>query len=74
MIDQEPASDELLKVIRFKCPATSKKLCCGKQCSCPANGLKCVAAYGGCVWTECQNCVTVELFEEEENIIEDEFK
>ena len=44
---------------------TSKKLCSGKQCSCRSNGLKCVAACGGCRGTECQNCVTVELFEEE---------
>ena len=44
-----------------------------EQCSCRFNGLKCVAACGGCRGTECQNCVTVELFQEEENNIEDEF-
>ena len=62
---QEPAPGEFLKVIRCNCQATSKKLCSGKQCSCRSNGLKCVAACGGCRGTECQNCVTVELFEEE---------
>ena len=66
---QEPASDELLKVIRCNCKVTSKNLCRWKQCSCRSNGLKCVAACGGCRGTECQNCVAVELFEEEENNI-----
>ena len=73
MTDQEPAPDELLKVIKCNCQATSKNLWNGKQCSCPCNGLKYVAASGGCQETECQNCVTVELFEKEENNIEDEF-
>ena len=61
------------KHIRCNCQATPKNLCSGKQCPCCSNGLKCVAACGGCRGTECQNCVTVELFEEEENNIEDEF-
>ena len=71
--DQETAPDELLKVIRCNCHATSKNLCSGKQCSCCSNGLKCVAACGGCWRTECQICLTVELFEEKENNIKDEF-
>ena len=50
-----------------------KNLCIGKQCSWRSNGGKCVAACGGCWRTECQNCITVELFDEEENNIEDEF-
>ena len=73
MTDQEPAPDELLKVIRCNCKVTSKNLCNGKQCSCRSNGLKCVAACGGCRGTECQNCNSVELFEDEENNVEDEF-
>ena len=44
LTDQEPAPDELLKVIRCNCQATSKYLCSGKQCSCRSNGLRCVAA------------------------------
>ena len=73
MTDQEPAPDELLNVIRCNCQATSKKLCSGKQCSCRSNGLRCIAPCGGCRGTECQNCVAVELFEEEKkNNIEDE--
>ena len=48
-------------------------LCSGKQCYCRSNGLKCVAAFGGCQGTECQNCVTVELFQEVKNNIEDKF-
>ena len=43
------------------------------KCSCRFNGLKCVAACGGCRGTECQNWVTVEQFQEEENNVEDEF-
>ena len=43
------------------------------QCSFHSNAFKCVAACGGCRGTECQNCVTVELFQEEQNNIEDEF-
>ena len=65
--------DELLKVIRCNCQATAKNLFHGKQFFCLSNGLKYVAACGGCRGTECQNCVTVVLFEEEENTIEDEF-
>ena len=57
--DQEPAPDELLKVMRCNCQATSKNLCSERQCSCRSNRLKCVAACGGCPGTECQNCVTV---------------
>ena len=38
-----------------------------------SNGLKYVAACEGCQGTECQNCVTVEIFEEEENNIDGEF-
>ena len=55
MIDQESAPDELLKVIRCNCLATLKNLRCEKQCSCCSNGLKCVAARGGCRGTECRN-------------------
>ena len=73
MTNQEPAPVELLKVIRCNCQATPKSLCSGKQCSCRSNGLTCAAACGGCRGTECQNCVTVELFEEEESNVEDEF-
>ena len=54
-----PAPDELLKVMRCNCQATSKNLCSERQCSCRSNRLKCVAACGGCPGTECQNCVTV---------------
>ena len=49
-----------------------KNLYHGKQC-CRSNGLKYVAACEGCQGTECQNCVTVEIFEEEENNIDGEF-
>ena len=73
MIDQEPFPDELLKVIRCDCQKTSKNLCSWKQCSCRSSGIKCVAACGDYWGTECQNCGAVELFEEEENNIEDEF-
>ena len=69
MTDQEPVPDELLNVIRCNCQATSKKLCSGKQCSCRSNGLRCIAPCGGCRGTECQNCVAVELFEEEKKTI-----
>ena len=73
MIDQEPFPDELLKVIRCDCQKTSKNLYSWKQCSCRSSGIKCVAACGDYWGTECQNCGAVELFEEEENNIEDEF-
>ena len=73
MTDPEPAPDQLLKVIRCNCQATSKNLCSGKQCSCRSNGLKCRVACGDCRGIECQNCVTVELSEEEGNSIEEEF-
>ena len=73
MTDQEPAPDELLMVIRCNSQAMSKNLRSGKECSCRTNGLKSAAACGGCRGTEYQNCVTVELFEEEENNIKDEF-
>ena len=59
MTDQEPAPYELLKVIGCNCQPTSENLCNGKQCSCRSNGLKCVAACGGCWGAECRNCVTV---------------
>ena len=68
MADQEPGPDELLKVIH-KMQLSSNV----KKCFCRSNGLKCVTACGRCRGTECQNCVTVELFQEEENNIEDEF-
>ena len=55
MIDPESAPDELLKVIRCNCQATSKNLRSEKQCSCCSNGLKCVAACGGCRGTEHRN-------------------
>ena len=45
----------------------------GKQHSCHSNGLKCIAACRDCQGTECQNCLTGELFEEEENNVEYEF-
>ena len=74
MADQEPFPDELLKVIRCNCQTTSKNLCKKPiQCSCRSNGIKCVAACGGYWGAECQNCGTVELFEEEENNVEEEF-
>ena len=73
MADQEPATDEFLQVIRCNCEGTSKNPYSGKQCSCRSNGFKCEAACGGCRGTVCQNCVTVELLEEEENNIVDEF-
>ena len=53
--------------------SNDKKTYAVEQCSCRFNGLKCVAACGGCPGTKCQNCVTVELFQEEESNIEDEF-
>ena len=55
IIDPESAPDELLKVIRCNYQATSKNLRSEKQCSSCSNGLKCVAACGGCRGTECRN-------------------
>ena len=66
-------TDELLKVTRCNCQVPSTNLCSGKQYSYCSNRLKCVAGCGGCWGTECQNCVTVKLYEEEENNIKDEF-
>ena len=50
----------------------SKSLCSEKQCSCFSNGFKYIATCGDCRKTECHNCVTIELFEEEEVNIKDE--
>ena len=57
MTDQEPAPDELLKIIRCNPQAMSKNLYSGKECSCRTNGLKTAAACAGCRGTEYQNCV-----------------
>ena len=70
--DKEPAPEELLNVIRCNCRLTSKNPCGGKQCSCRANGLNCVAACGDCRGTDCQNCTQPELTEDDQNENDDE--
>ena len=56
LTDEAPAPDGLLYVIRCNCKVSSKRPCGGSCCSYRRNGLHCVATYGDCRGTECQNC------------------
>ena len=69
MTDESPAPDELLNIIRCNCQLTSKNPCGGNNCSCRANGLNCVAACGDCRGTQCMNCKTNAITE---NDVEDD--
>ena len=69
MTDESPAPDELLNLIRCNCRLTSKNLCGGNNCSYRANGLNCVAACGDCCGTQCMNCKTNAIAE---NNVEDD--
>jgi len=53
--DKEIAPPNLLKVIRCNCRSSSKNQCQTKTCICRKNGIKCMAACGGCHGMECSN-------------------
>ena len=56
MTDMDVAPENLLKVIRCNCKATSKNQCGTNLCSCRKHGLKCVSTCG-----ECQSCENKEV-------------
>ncbi|XP_047144452.1 uncharacterized protein LOC124817998 [Hydra vulgaris] len=64
--DKEIAPPNLLKVIRCNCRSSSKNQCQTKTCICRKNGMKCMAACGGCHGMECSN-KTLDIEEEHEN-------
>ena len=55
LTDEAPAPDEILNVVHCNCSMGAKNPCGGSRCSCVANGLKCVPAYGNCRGSECLN-------------------
>ena len=69
MTDESPAPDELINAIPCNCRLTSKNPCGGNNCSCRANELNCVAACGDCRGTQCMNCKTNAMAE---NNVEDD--
>lgn len=54
--DQQPAPDELLKVIRCSCKTSSRNQCATNLCSCRRNGLSCMSACSNCHSHDCNNC------------------
>ena len=68
-----PVPCELLNVIRCNCNISTKNPCGSKQCSCRSNGLKGVSAFGNCRGTECQNCIPIiDYKDDERNILLDD--
>ena len=59
--DIEPAPEELLKVIRCSCKSKSRNQCASNICTCRKNGLRCVAACGGCHGDACMNSEQLEI-------------
>jgi len=58
MTDQEPATADILNVVRCKCKPEKDKSCSTKVCSCRSYGLHCVpACKAASIVTE--NCVTM---------------
>ena len=53
--DREVAPENLLKVIRCNCKATSKSPCSTKVCSCRKHGISCMQSCGGCHGETCEN-------------------
>ena len=58
--DLEAAPETILRKLRCKCNPT-KSRCANNNCSCRQNGLKCVAACGGCHGQNCSNSEPVDL-------------
>ena len=55
---QDPASEELLHVVRCKCKSSSKnQLGSTTNCSCAKNSLQCVSVCGECNGVGCYNSV-----------------
>ena len=59
--DKDIAPENLLKFMRCKFKLTSKNLCGTTTCSCCKNGLKCIAACGGCCGGGCNNAQKIIL-------------
>ena len=53
--NKEIAPPDLLKVIRYKCKASSKNQCRTNICTCKKHGLKCMSACSGCQGEDCNN-------------------
>ena len=53
--DQQIAPDNLLKIIRSNCKATSKAPCSTKLRSCRKHGLSCMQSCGECHGETCEN-------------------
>ncbi|KAK6192248.1 hypothetical protein SNE40_003750 [Patella caerulea] len=60
--DLPPAPDNVLNFIRCKCKST-QNLCGTNHCTCKKNGMKCVAACGGCHGESCKNAEQIDLEE-----------
>ena len=65
MTDLDPASNEILNVIRCKCKPSSKCHFITNACSCRKHGLSCVAACQECRGCDCTN--SVKLIEESDS-------
>jgi len=55
MTDKEPAPENILVVIRYKCKLSSRNICGTNLCTCCKNVLKCVAVSEGCRGDDCNN-------------------
>ena len=53
--DKAVAPDNLLKVIRYKCKATSRNQCGTNSCTCRKHGIHCMSTCGECRRKECFN-------------------
>ena len=63
--DQQPAPEEILKIIRCSCKSSSKNQCGTNVCTCRKNGLPCVSACGDCHSNECLNAETVVVYNDD---------
>ena len=64
--DQQIAPDNLLKIIRCNCKATSKSPCSTKLCSYRKHGLSCMQSCGECHGETCENREVINLIVEQE--------
>ncbi|KAJ8043553.1 hypothetical protein HOLleu_10691 [Holothuria leucospilota] len=73
--DIDAAAQSVLKYIRCNCKTTTNTPCSSKACTCVNNGLKCVAACGGCRGQFCENVTAGNelIADSNDNIAEDAF-
>jgi len=59
--DQEPAPQELLKIISCSCKPSARSHSDTNRCTCRNNGLTCIAACGNCYGADCLNVAAAVL-------------